>query len=178
MTRSWRTPLNSNGIENVFIYPGNVYVNRKRFIATTILGPCVSVCLWDKRLRYGGINHFMLPFWKGEGLATPKYGNVSNKKLFESFLGLGSSKSDLEAKVFGGIESRFEIQALDIGLHNFELAEDMLKTNGIKITAFDVGGQKGRKIIFDSETGKVRVKYLDLNRDTYIRLDRLANVRY
>ena len=30
---------------------------------TTILGSCVAVCLWDRYLGIGGINHYMGTVW-------------------------------------------------------------------------------------------------------------------
>ena len=42
------------------IHPGEWAVDDTRPIAT-LLGSCVSVCLYDPKLRFGGANHFMLP---------------------------------------------------------------------------------------------------------------------
>jgi len=46
----------------------------------------------------------MLPLWNGEGLASPKYGNIAIEKLIERMLYLGSRKANLQAKIFGGGE--------------------------------------------------------------------------
>ncbi len=42
------------------INPGGWAIETDRPIAT-LLGSCVAVCLWDPKLRVGGLNHFMLP---------------------------------------------------------------------------------------------------------------------
>jgi len=39
------------------------------------------------------MNHFMLPLWNGEGLATPKYGTIAMEKLLEQVLAIGCKKS-------------------------------------------------------------------------------------
>lgn len=70
----------------------------------TILGSCVAICLWDKRLKIGGINHYMLPAWNGNDLASPKYGNIALDKLIERLQAMGSRVEDLQAKIFGGGE--------------------------------------------------------------------------
>ncbi len=44
-----------------FLYPGMVFAKSGDFCITTVLGSCVSVCLWDCVLRVGGMNHFLLP---------------------------------------------------------------------------------------------------------------------
>lgn len=150
-------------IKKVFVQPGNIYVNKKHFSAITVLGPCISVCLWDEEKQIGGMNHFMMPFWKGEGLATPKFGNIAIARLVEKFQNAGANKDSTIAKVFGGIKNNFSSKVFQVGVRNAEIAVDLLDKEGIGIAAMDVGGELGRKIIFDSKTGKVKVKYIKLN---------------
>ena len=75
-----------NTLSKIFIYPGNLEVSVKPIMFTTILGSCVAVCIWDNKLKFGGMNHFMLPLWNGEGLASPKYGNIAIDKLVKKML--------------------------------------------------------------------------------------------
>lgn len=142
-----------------FLYPGALYAQKGECVVSTILGSCVSVCLWDPVLKIGGINHYMLALWNGEGLPSPKYGNIAITKLIEKILSLGSRKGDLKAKVFGGgevLESSCGI--LNISKRNIELAKEMLQNENIPVVASDVGGNLGRKLIFNTETGKVLVR--------------------
>lgn len=69
----------------------------------TLLGSCVSVCLWDQKRACRGMNHYMLPLWNGEGLATPRYGNIAIENLLEKDVSFGLQQKDLVAKVFEGI---------------------------------------------------------------------------
>jgi chemotaxis protein CheD len=118
----------------------------------------VAVCLYDTKLKSGGINHYMLSLWNGEGLASPKYGNVAIDKLYTLMRQQGSHPNHLIAKVFGGakqINSTF-----DIGGANIRMAEDALKTLNIKIAAQSTGGNSGRKIIFETHSGQVQMKFL------------------
>src|SRR3990170_1447004 len=66
---------------------------------TTVLGSCISVCLWDPVSRTGGMNHYLLPYWNGDGLKTPKYGNIAIPMLLERLVNAGCRKGDLIAKV-------------------------------------------------------------------------------
>ena len=66
-----------------FLYPSTLFASREPFIVNTILGSCVAVCIYDTVLKFGGINHYMLPFWNGQGLASPKFGNIAIHKLLE-----------------------------------------------------------------------------------------------
>ena len=47
-------------VDAVKILPGQYHAAREGAI-TTVLGSCVSTCLWDPAERIGGMNHFMLP---------------------------------------------------------------------------------------------------------------------
>jgi len=144
-----------------YLLPGNLFANREPHVVTTVLGSCVSVCLWDPITKVGGINHFMLPFWNGEGLASPKYGNIAIIKLIEKMLELGCEKRNLRAKIFGGGEMfRVSNAVMNIGERNIQLALEILKEEKIPIIASDVAGKTGRKILYDTGTGGISMKRL------------------
>jgi len=144
-----------------YLVAGSLFVHEERHIVTTVLGSCVSVCLWDCVRNRGGINHYMLPFWNGEGLASPKYGNIAIAKLLERMLELGSERRSLRAKVFGGgVVLNVTNPFMNIGERNIQLAEGMLRSENIPIISADTGGKVGRKLIFDTETGTVLLKKL------------------
>jgi chemotaxis protein CheD len=128
---------------------------------TTILGSCVAVCLWDRYLGIGGINHYMLPTWNGMELASPKYGNIAIERLTERMLQLGCKKNNLVAKVFGGGEViTVSSSSMHIGERNIMVAEEMLQDQNIPIIGRSTGGKNGRKIIFNTHTGEVLQCYI------------------
>jgi len=144
-----------------YLTPGNVFVSCKAYEVTTILGSCVSVCLWDPIVKAGGINHFMLPLWNGEGLASPRYGNIAMMKLIEKMVDLGAEKRRLQAKVFGGGDViAMSNTFMNIGERNVITAQDLLEKEGIPIIVEDVGGTRGRKIIYNTATNEVLLKRL------------------
>ncbi len=145
-----------------FLYPAALFVSREPHKVSTILGSCVAVCLYDPVLKYGGINHFMLPFWNGQGLASPKYGNIAIERLVEKMISLGSNKSNIKAKVFGGGEViETNISQFHIGERNIKLAIEMLEDLRIPVVAKSVGGKLGRKIEYSTETGEVKQRYIE-----------------
>ncbi len=104
------------------------------------------------------MNHIMLPLWNGEGLATPKYGNIAMERLLAKVLYIGCHREHLVAKVFGGANvSGSGLEVFMIGDRNITLAFEMLEEYRIPVTARDVGGRVGRKIIMNTETGAVLV---------------------
>lgn len=143
-----------------FLYPSAIFFNKKPYTVNTILGSCVAVCLWDSHLKVGGINHYMLPMWNGEGLASPKFGNIAIEKLIDNMTHqLGCNKKNLQAKIFGGGEViDTNVASFHIGHRNIEIAKEILHEQGIPIVASSVGGKQGRKIQFFTETGKVKMK--------------------
>lgn len=145
-----------------YLHPGNLIASNSGRTVTTVLGSCISVCLWDPVLRSGGINHYMLALWNGEGLPSPKYGNIAITKLIEKMLAMGSSRQHLKAKVFGGAAVIKNTSGLlDVGNRNIILAQDMLRDEKIPIISSDVGGSLGRKLLFNTATGSVLVRKIN-----------------
>ena len=107
------------------------------------------------------MNHFMLPFWNGEGLESPRYGNVAIPRLIDEMLIAGSRKSNLIAKVFGGGKVLGKtISMFHVGERNISVAHRLLEEYKIPIVASSTGGDKGRKIFFNTKTGEVLQQYL------------------
>jgi chemotaxis protein CheD len=145
-----------------FLYPSALYADKSTVLVNTILGSCVAVCLYDPYLQIGGINHYMLPLWNGQGLASPKYGNIAIEKLIDKMESLGSKKPHLVAKVFGGaniFESKLE--QFQIGERNIAIANQVLTEQRIKVVSSSTGGNLGRKIQFLTSTGEVRQKMIE-----------------
>ncbi len=147
--------------ERLFVHSGQVAVAHEASWLVTILGSCVSVCIWDTRRRRGGMNHFVLPH---APLVLPRpprpytYGDVAVPELVERLLASGSRLTALEAKVFGGAGMAGESGGL--GERNAELALALLAERGVHVVARDVGGRRGRKLLFSTADGSALVRQL------------------
>mgnify|MGYP002641492342 CR=1 FL=1 len=151
-------------LSNHYLYPSALLVSTEPCIISTLLGSCVSVCLWDSRLQIGGMNHYLLPLWNGEGLPSPKYGNIAIHKLLDSLLEKGSAIQNIQAQVFGGADVlNMQKNHFNIGARNIKQAHEMLTEIGIPVTAESTGGSRGRKILFYPHKGEIRLKYLEKN---------------
>jgi len=149
-------------IQSHYLYPAALFASNTPYVINTILGSCVAVCLFDPILSIGGMNHYMLPLWNGKGLASPKYGDIAIDRLIEKLTSYGSKMYNLKAKVFGGGEVIETKHAhFNIGIRNIEVAHDRLKVHKIPITAESTGGKQGRKIVFLTQTGDVKQKYVN-----------------
>ena len=145
-------------IDTHYLYPSALYAEAEPRMVNTVLGSCISVCLFDSTNNIGGINHYMLPLWNGKGLASPKYGNIAITKLLQRMLDLGSTKEGLVAKVFGGANQTNS--SIGVGERNIQVAHEMLRELGIRVVAKSVGGSVGRKLNFNTSTGEVMMKYV------------------
>jgi chemotaxis protein CheD len=148
--------------EHHYLMPAELMVADRPGFITTVLGSCVAICLWDESIKLAGINHYMLPLWNGYGLETPKYGNIAIEKLIEKMLAKGSSPNKMIAKVFGGAEVlNLKEHTFDISERNILIAKELLGQKKIALVASSIGGKHGRKIIFDTATGKVYQKFIN-----------------
>lgn len=138
--------------------PGYIYVPQSATMISTVLGSCVSVCLWDKKRGFGGVNHFLYPLTRDPARATARYGNVATKALIRIFLEEGSSLKHLEAQIFGGSAlAESSPEAAQISRENIAIARHVLQRSKISIVSEDVGGNKGRKLVYNSYTNEVLV---------------------
>jgi chemotaxis protein CheD len=72
----------------------------------------------------------------------------------------GSKKKNLEAQIFGGAYNRVA-SFKDVGRENVRVARRILARQGIRVVSEDIGGEKGRKVIFDSVKNEVAVLKVD-----------------
>jgi len=150
----------ADAIIDVFLLPGEHFAGDARHRITTLLGSCVSVTLWQPRLRVGAMSHFVLPGSNVERGAQPsgRYAEDSLELMLEDLRQLGARAEDCEAKLFGGgamFEPRAGRPRIDIGRKNGEAAMAMLRARRLRVVSeslFDVGH---RRIVFEVGSGDV-----------------------
>jgi two-component system, chemotaxis family, protein-glutamate methylesterase/glutaminase len=144
----------------IFLMPGKLVVAESETLISTLLGSCVAVCLHDPLTKIGGMNHYLLPEVLGSEPPSPRYGVFAIPELIREMDKKGADIYQLQAKVFGGgnvlVDNKL---GQSIGLRNIAMAEKTLKDAGIWVVRKDVGGERGRKITFDTTTFEVLVSY-------------------
>jgi chemotaxis protein CheD len=142
-----------------YLYSGTIFVSVEPCIVTTVLGSCVSVCLWDSRRRTGGINHYKASRWDGKEPRSNRFGDVAVANLVSRMLDLGCKRSNLEAKVFGGSDVlMMNSDFMKIGEDNISVAKEVLHREDISIVNSFVGDVFGRKLVFNTHDGSVLIK--------------------
>ena len=152
-------PLAEPERERLYLHPGQLTASLAPAAVTTILGSCVAVCLWDPKLRAGGMNHFVLPLSPG-GPRNPRFCKAAIELLLERMASLGCRPSRIQAKIFGGA-NRLEMKSAGVaglGQQNVDAARALLAELKIPILAQDVGGTAARKLIFQTDDGVCLLK--------------------
>jgi chemotaxis protein CheD len=145
-------------LEKRTIIAGELCVSREPVIIKTLLGSCVSVCLYDPGARVGGMNHILLPGSADmdQFNTSARYGVNAMDKLITRMLANGVDRKRLVAKVFGGAHILEQVDAkFSPGAGNVEFAFKYLETESIPVAGFNVAGFNPRRIYFNTGTGKV-----------------------
>ena len=145
----------------VFLKPGEVYIGEKPAEVSTILGSCVSVTMFSRRVKVGAICHALLPC--GAASDAPdgfRYVDISILYMLRMFEKMGIRSRELEIRLLGGSDmlesTRGNIDT--VGRKNIETAVRILKGKNLELSGSDVGGSMGRKIHFSTGTGAVLLR--------------------
>jgi chemotaxis protein CheD len=154
-------------MKSVFLLPGEFYFAETPARIQTILGSCVALTMLDPRSKQGAMCHCLLP---QRPTGTPqehspadcfRYVDTSLKAMLAEFTKRQIPASRLEIKLFGGanvLEVLSDSNA--VGSLNWKEAQRLLKHLNLAVSAHDIGGEAGRRIVFDTATGDVLVKTL------------------
>jgi chemotaxis protein CheD len=138
---------------------GELIVSDRPFVVSTVLGSCVSVCLYSPSKGVGGIIHYALPH-ELRALESEedylRYGAHAIPLLIGRAQALiGGGRAPLLAKLVGG--AAVCSSTVDIGGGNVKLARELLQEFGIPLMGEDVGGILGRRLQFHSGSGRLQV---------------------
>lgn len=143
----------------VKVLPGEYFVSTEELVIMTVLGSCISACIWDGKVRAGGMNHFMLPDGdNGDGFG--RYGSYAMELLINELLKKGARRESMQAKVFGGAAVMAGFTTMNVGERNTKFVLDYLATERIPVVSQDVLDIHPRKVCFFPVTGKALVKRL------------------
>jgi len=159
----------SNGgvLPDLELQPGELFLARGPAILRTILGSCVGVTFWCRRLSSGALCHGVLPRCQGDANPEPaegaRYVDFSIRHLTREFERLGASRRELEVKLFGGADVLPGSGPRDrptIGLLNCLAAREVAAEMCLTVVAIDLGGVQGRRIHFHTGTGEILLQRL------------------
>jgi chemotaxis protein CheD len=132
-------------------------------LITVGLGSCIGIALYDKVLGIGGLAHIMLPdSTLFNSVNNPiKFADLAIPIMLEKMEKMGCMRRNLKAKIAGGaamFNFSDKSMMMDIGNRNGQAVKAMLERLSIQIVGEDVGGNKGRTMIFDTSSGTVQIR--------------------
>jgi chemotaxis protein CheD len=162
-----------DGLRRINVIQGETRVSQdKDVVLTTVLGSCISACLYDPIAGIGGLNHFLLAE-PGVAETDPKsmqrYGVYAMEVLINAMMALGAQRHSLKARLFGGAMMRDGFR--DIGTANAQFARRFLADERIALVGEDVGGVSARRVEFRPALGLARCRHVT---DTAVPLPRVA----
>jgi len=162
--------ISENTLPVIYLKAGEIHFSAQPASVFTVLGSCLAVTLFNRRLGLGAICHGFLPECQkkkqcgGDCPEPGKYVDCAIQLMTKRFKQQGVAVHEIEAKVFGGADTLGAGPGgrggSFIGKRNTEMALQTLEKEGLGILSLDVGGATGRKIFFNTHTGKVLLKRL------------------
>lgn len=151
--------------QRIILEPGEFYVSTTQEVISTLLGSCVSACLYDPVTHVMGMNHFLLAEQQSEQSVIEsdagKYGIYAMSLLINAMLQLGAKKDNLRAKCFGGANVLLTNDVSvtkSIGSRNVEFIEHFLNIENIPLVSRSLGGIHGMNIHFVGKDYSVYMK--------------------
>lgn len=132
-------------------------------LMTAGLGSCIGICIYDRSIKLGSLAHIMLPssLQAKNPENKAKFADTAIEVVLDMMLKDGANRSRLQAKIAGGAQMfKFsgESDIMKIGERNAIAVEENLQKHRIPLLARDTGGNYGRTITFDPETGDLLVR--------------------
>ncbi len=128
-------------------------------VVSTLLGSCVSCCLWDAVAGVGGMNHILLAKPNGQDHSSALAGINAMEILINAVIKLGADRTRLKAKAFGGASMFKGLSG--IGSQNAEFVTTFLAQEGIPLVTQSFGGRQARSLMFWPATGRALQKLSD-----------------
>lgn len=132
-------------------------------LITVGLGSCVGIAIYDKEVGLGGLAHIMLPDSSQFNKVTNeiKFADLAIPILVNNMIKKGAKLKNMRAKIAGGA-SMFNFSdksiIMDIGKRNGIAVKNALKILSIPIVGEDIGGNKGRTLIFETISGLLFIR--------------------
>jgi len=154
----------------IYLMPGEFRFSAAPALMITVLGSCVAVTMFSRRLGIGAMCHGVLP--RCGQRTSPgcrcrelfRYTECAIREMTRTLERHGIERGEVEVKLFGGSDilprGRNAEDIASVGKQNVRTARDVIESEGLSLVALDVGESFARKVIFDTGSGEVLLKRL------------------
>ncbi len=149
----------------MFLNPGDFYFSTAQVLIRTLLGSCVSITLWHRRLHMGGMCHYVIPsrlHRAGDTHLDGRYADEAVTMFLRAVERCGTRPHEYQVGMFGGgrqFPGVPESRVLDIPAENVTVGRNLLERHGFVVSAMHVGGHGFRRVNLDLSTGYVTVMH-------------------
>lgn len=159
--------MSTRELPQIHVPPGESRLVREPAILCTLLGSCVGITFWVKRLQAGALCHPMLPSLPSQRSLNPdqrgsrRYVDYTIRDLAARLDAIGATRRETQVKVFGGadvLDFNRGHERPTVGRLNSEAAASILRIEGYKVSASSVGGDSGVQIRFNTANGEVLLR--------------------
>lgn len=127
-------------------------------VLRTLLGSCIGIALYDRRLRVGGMAHIVLPQSRRPTDPVGKFADTAIPALLRELETLAGVPLQADARIAGGA-NMFGTRTTDtVGRRNIDACERLLEASRIPLVGRDCGGDVGRRMILELATGRVTIE--------------------
>ncbi len=127
-------------------------------VLRTLLGSCIGLALYDRKYKVAGLAHIVLPISRGRTELPGKFVDTAIPTLVKDMEARAGSALKPTARIAGGANMFSSAAERTIGLRNIEASERLLAELRIPVVARHCGGEQGRRMSLDSQTGRVVVE--------------------
>jgi len=164
-------PAEDAKLPRIILNSAELYVSPTPAIVKTVLGSCVAVTMFNRRRGIGAICHALLPHPRDNKPYTANY--AENRKyvtyvipeMIREMQQYDIQLREIEVKLFGGSDTLNEKTGQESGRSagrlNVKTVMEVLEAQRLQLKTSDVGGIRGRKILFYTHTGEVLLKRLN-----------------
>ena len=130
-------------------------------LATSGLGSCVAIAVYEPDSGVGGLLHAMLPAAPDAAATPAKYVDSGLRELLDGLEHRGADREAVRAKLAGG-SSMLDISVGEaVGERNIEAAKRALDDADVPLVAAETGGSAGRSVSFCPVDGDVTIDRVD-----------------
>jgi len=137
---------------------GQIAVGRAPTRMKAVLGSCIGLVLYHPRLKTGVMAHIVLPDSAGRSGMPGKFVDTAIPEMLRMLREVGTPNHGLTAKFTGGANMFGSSGPLQSGEANAQAVLESLRSSGARMVGHEVGGSKGRRVIFDCGSGVMTIE--------------------
>lgn len=146
---------------DIYLQPGGFHFGGPELRIRTVLGSCVSIIMWHRQRRIGGMCHYMLPERLSRQASRGRDGRYAGDAVQffrEEIRRAGTAPWDYEVKLVGG--GRLFNAGMDVGRRNIDVARRLLREHGFSVVAEHLAGVGYRHVVFEVDSGQIWLKHV------------------